>query len=273
MLGIITVLVLIITTYGGTWFAAIAKNIGEIAIEEVARSVQFDTRVANLNFRVMSLDLDDQFSNEDAESIIAEIQSLYSQASDAENRAKLIFAVETATKNFGQANRVDFMTQIESTASDLFRNSDFLLQVMIQATGQRLLADPGAPRSWIDDGGAMRDVHALYQKYISRAMDAGHNALYFAYELLLHHLEGWSKKDLTDLIEGMDELKSDDAENIVSIMVPLADGSFTTNSAESRMVASRAQDSLCEFRQQGKLLGAIFAIVSERVELRCPLAQ
>ena len=133
---------------------------------------------------MLSLDLSEGFTSEEAESIIGEIQSIVSKGDDKRLR-KLVFAIDTAVKNFAAANRLDLVARLEGIAPDLFLNSATVIQTMLQVSGFTLLADAGAPTSWTDTTGSRSKIYKNYQAYADRAELSGYPELYLLYEMLL----------------------------------------------------------------------------------------
>ena len=267
LIGSLGILVIIATAIGGVFFTYVVANITEKAAgEAVAGAVgeaRFESRVSALNFRVLSIDIAEGFSNEDAEAITSEIRSLYSQQSDTESRDKLRFAVETAAKNYAQIDRPEFVFQLEEIAPDVFQTSGTVSQVMIQLLGNRLLADAGAPRSWTSTEGLMRKTYENYRRYAERASANGYPELYLAYEMLLRSVERGSKDEIGHLIEDLSRLSSADADNFNRLMMNLLAGDLDIRGSER--ISGRIRDFLCQFKEQNILLST----VSETVELEC----
>ena len=231
--------------------SAVEKAVGP-AVEKAVATAQFDGQVAGLNFRVLSIDLAEGISNDDAMAIIEEIETLYSQPPNEDSRNKLVFAVETAVKNFFLIDRPDLVGRLREKVPDVFQNSDAILTTEILFQGRKLLADASAPRSWLDDLGDMRESYEDYRRYAAQAKSA-YPGLYLAYELPLRHVEGRSTEEILGLIEDADNLSAENAENFDSIIIGLADASEDSD-VESRRVADRVGKFLCEFQEYSMLL-------------------
>ena len=267
---VLTLLAVVIPAVGGFVYSYVVENITkEAAREAVDRAIgdaRFDSQTSALNFRVLSIDVADAFSNEDAEVIMSEIASLYSQHADTESRDRLRFAVETAAKNFAQANRPDFVSRLEGIAPEVFQTSAnaTVSQIMTQILGNRLLAHAGAPRSWADAESPMRNVYVNYQRHAARAYETGYPELYLAYELLLAFVEERPRDEISNLIRDTATLNDQDSENFVNLITSLAAGDLDI--AGSERVARRTGEFLCQFGDKSVLLTEI----SRNADLQCP---
>ena len=242
---------------------AVAKAV-DIAVAKVVGVAQFESEVAALNFRILSLDRSEGFTPDEAESIIRTIQSLVSKG--GEQRLKLVFAVDTAVKNFASANRLDLVVRLEDVAPDLFQNSGVVIQTMLQARGFRLLGDAGAPASWMDTIGSRHEIYKNYRMYADRAEIAGYPELYLLFEMLLGYVEGRPMDVINNLIEDADSLSEEDAEYFVQFMGRLAIGEIPVASeAEKQRIFSRVTAFLCKYRERGTLL----RLVSHSANLQC----
>ena len=246
--------------------AALDAAVGEVVAPAAATAansavvaLRFEVQIASLNFRMLKLDLDSSFSQDEAESIIRSIESLYQQSDgDAESRDRLTFAVDTAAQNFAQAGRLELVEQLEKAAPDLVQNSDSVLQIMLQSLGRRLIADIRAPFSWITPEGEMKEVYGRYRNYADRARISGYAAFYFAYELLLRHLEQRPKEELLVLVQEALELELEQSLAYIRILEDLAAGTWRkVPDAKSRRVSERVQTVLCEFRSDSELLATL----------------
>ena len=225
---------------------------------------QFDTRVANLNFRVLRIDTAEGFSNEDAEAIIVEIKSLHSQQPDIESRNKLRFAIETAATSFVRANRPDFVYRLEELEPAIFQTNGSILQLMVQVLGNRLLADVDTPQSWKRVEGRMKKTYENYQKYADRAKINGYPEIYLAYEMLLRFVEEEGQDEIIlKLIDDLSTLNDQDAENFDGLMMVLLneDSDFPGG----KRIANQVKDFLCRFKEQSPLLFNVF----NAAELEC----
>lgn len=239
------------------------ENAVETAREDVASAVQFEAQVASLNFRVLSLlELADSFATQDANSIINDVEALYSRRSDPEGHEQLRFAVETAAKNFIQANRLDLAVRLEDVAPEVVKTSTLFLEVMIQAQGQQLLGDAGAPRSWGDPLG-LKAAYDSYRAYASKAELTGYPELYLAYEMLLGYVANRPEEEIKELIVDTSNLNDVDAANFVAVVVNLA--TVRSGVPRTKRIAARVKEFLCTFRDQGGLLLA----VREQANVRC----
>ena len=232
----------------------------EMAIRFAA--IRFDGQIAALNFRAQRMDLAEGFTTEDAKSILTEIETLYSQQTDAESRNKLTFAIETAARNFAQINRPEFVLRLEEIAPDLFQTSGTISELMVQLLGNRLLADAGSA-SWLEAEGSARKTYDNYRRYADRANDTGYPELYSAYELLLRFAEERPVGEIVNLIEDLSDLNEVDSGNFVQLMTRLAIGNLGI--AGDDRVAERTVQFLCQHRAQSMLLSAAL----ENADLQC----
>ena len=226
-------------------------------VNQKVEELKFDTQVSALNFEVLSLDLADEFSPSEADSIITRIRSLNGLSPAVQSRKKLAFAVETAVKNFAAANRIDYVEQLEAATPQLLLQSDVALQAMIQVLGHRLISDAGAPRSWLDDDGSMKETYQRYRSYADRATNAGFPELYLVYELLLRYLEKRPEEELENLVVDTDHLNDLDSKAFVRLMSSLAT-SREDGLPGSERLAARTSKFLCDFRERGELLAAVY---------------
>ena len=235
------------------------------ALKEAEDTTRFDLEVGNLNLRMLNLDLSDGFTNEEANSIIAEIRSLISKSKGDEKRLpKLANAIETAVLNFVAAGRVDLAFRIEEVTPDpLFNNSGVITSTILQEIGFTLIADAGAPESWQDTTGSRNEIHKKYRIYANRAGVGDYPGLYLLYEVLLGYIEGRSAETIENLIEDIDGLDMEDANFFVDVMESLAKDERRT--AESKRAAHRVTEFLCEYGGQSTVL----PMVSERAAIQC----
>lgn len=272
LIGTLTIVVIILTAGGALTLRyyvdavvdeAVAPAVAKAA--EAGDAIRFDSEVTALNFRMLNLDRSEGFTSEEAESIIWEIQSLVSKGGEKGFR-KLVFAIDTAVKNFAAADRLDLVVRLEGIAPDLFLNSAIVIQTMLQASGFTLLADAGAPTSWMDTAGSRSEIYKNYRAYADRAELAGYPELYLLYEMLLGHIEKRPEEVISNLIEDADSLNEEDAEHFVRMMTSLAIGEMTmTPTAKSERAVSRVTAFLCEYKEQGGLL----RIASQEAALQC----
>ena len=215
----------------------------------------------------LRIQLDEGFRDDVAESIIETIRALYGEREDTESREKLMFAVETAADSFASADRPDLVIRLEDAASELFHDSETVLQLMIQVQGRRLLGDAGAPDSWLKDTGSMRAAYEGYRSYADKGRVAGYPEFYTAYELLVGHLEGRSREELKNLIADAESLNNRDRSNFMEIMSDLVRGEWTQRpDAEASRVIRNVGTFLCEFNQESRII----EIVAATAELQCP---
>ena len=266
LIGSLTIAVIILTAGGAITLRYFVDEAVRGTVGNAVDAVRFNSEVAELNFRVLNLDLSEGFTSEEAESIIWAIESLIPKKQDAQRLGKLAFAVDTAVQNFAEANRLDLVTRLEDVASDLLLNSTIVIPTMLQANGFMLLADAGAPTSWTDTTGSRSEAYKSYRKYLDRAEHAGYPELYLLFEILLGYLEGRSAGVINNLIEDTDSLSDEDAEHFAQVITALATGAMTRESnAASKRVASRVTAFLCEYGERGVLLRN----VSQQPQLQC----
>ena len=280
-IGILTIVVIILTAGGRVYVDSMVRETVAPAVKEavapavekavapaVAKAgdaIRFDSELAALNFRLLGLDPSEGFTPKEAEEIIWAIQSLASKG-DERGLRNLAFAMDTAVKNFVEADRLDLAMRLETIAPDLFLSSATIIPTMIQASGFTLLGDAGAPTSWTDAAGSRRELYETYRTYARRAELTGYPELYLLYEMLLGHVEGRPEETIRNLIEDADGLSEQDAEHFVWVMIHLASEGVTMEStAESKRVASRVAEFLCEYREQSELLRE----VSQYAKPRC----
>ena len=257
---IIAVLVVVIPTVGGFFYSYVVEDITrEAAQEAVDRAIgeaRFDSQASALNFRVLSIDIAEAFSKEDAEAIISAIGSLYSQHPNAESRDKLKFAIETAAKNFAQANRPDFIYRLEGIAPEVFQTSGAISEVMTQLLGNRLLADVGTPNSWTKPESPMGKTYENYRRYADIANLNGYPEVYLAYEMLMRSIdEGDSVNQIISLIEDTNRLNEQDTLAFDNLMTSLLVGD--SGAAGAERAASRTKDFFCRFEDQSTRLRTI----------------
>ncbi len=227
--------------------------------------IQFDSQLAALNFRVLSIDLAEGFTKEEAEAITSEIETLYPfQQASAESRDKLRFAVETAAKNFALIDAPELVFQLEEIAPDLLETSSDTAQLMIQLLGNRLLAHVDAPGSWTDAKGFMKETYERYRTYAERAKATGYPELHLAYEMLLNFVGKERPEQIMNLIEDARSLNVRDSENFVKLMMKLESGDVGITGAQR--VATQTENFLCRYKDQSALL---FDVAKDS-GLQCP---
>ena len=240
------------------------------AVNDALNSALFESRVAALNFRVLSLDIEESFGADTATSIVDEVRSLYSRSPDDVARARLSFAVETAAESFAAADSLDLVNQLEDAAPELVQRSDVVIQARVQLTGRRLLAAAGAPRTWLDEQGSLGPTYRDYREHAEDARRAGYPELRLAFELPLRHLEGRPLEEITALIDDVNSLNDGDTARFVQVMASMAESALrdpgTDLDAESRRVVERVTRFLCEHRARSLILDA----ASIQAGIECP---
>ena len=245
--------------------AAAAKATADAAAAAAVDAYQFDSEVAALNLRIQEIDRADGFSSVVAEEIISQIESLFSRA-DEQEFSKLGYALDTAVRNFAAADRLDFVGQLEDIAPDWSRNSVTLTITMVQALGLKLLGDAGAPASWKETTGLRFGTYERYRTYANRVELAGFPELYLVYEMLLGYIEGQPKMTINNLINDASYLNEADTASFREVMVALATERMVMRStAESRRAAERVTEFLCEYKEEGDILGTVL----QQAKVRC----
>ena len=240
------------------------QRIVDPAVERAVNATRFDSAVAALNFRVLNLDIADGFAADEANFIIREIKTLYSQLPDAKTGEKLVFAVESAAESFAAAGRPDLVNRLEDAAPDVLRISSTVTSVMVQTEGFVLLSDAGSPRSWQDPDGVLKGTYDSYRRYAGRAKVAGYPELYLAYEMLLRYIASEDTEEIQNLIDDADDLNEQDAEGFITLVSSLAVGTMTRiQDAASQRASERTRAFLCAFGTRGRWLPTIV----DRVEL------
>ncbi len=239
------------------------EKIVEPAVNKAVDEVQFDASLAALNFRALSLDLAEGFAANEANSIIQQIKSLHSRMPDPESGEKLLFAVETALESFASANRVDLVNRLEEAAPDVFQMSGAAVPVMVQTQGFNLLSAPGAPSVWMEENGILRQAYSSYQQYANSARIGNYPELYFAYEMLIRHLERRPEKEVEELISAVDDLSGEDSESFIQILNRLATGTITRRQdVATKTVSTRTHAFLCKYDGKGELISAVVKIAN-----------
>ena len=245
-----------------------ARNVVEFENAEWNRrldELQFDTDVTSLNFDVLRLDSGDSFSVLQATSIIETIEALYKNAPDEISRKRLLFSVETAAKNFAAANRIDFVEILGIAAPDLLLESDVALQAMILVLGHRLLADAGAPRSWLSETGSMKETYRRYREYADRATISGYPELYLVHEMLIGYLEERPEAEVSNLVRDTENLNEIDSKAFRKILTSLVTEDVNELPGSER-VLERTHAFLCKYRESGSLLKSVYV----ELGLVCP---
>ena len=226
--------------------------------ENVQRSIRLPDLKDRVSNRVLRLELGEGFSDGEADSIIEDIEFLFSQKTDSNRNEELSFIIEVIVDLFIRVDRVDLAMRLERIAPEIFQSSDSILQTMIQAQGRRLLADAGAPGSWKDETGSMWDVYRSYRTYAEKAQFSGFSEFYFAFELLLRHVKNQPDEELTNLIADLDSRLNDagfDAGFFIKIMVSLATSAWTQKSnAGSDRISKQVKMFICQFKSYSDLL-------------------
>lgn len=269
LLGILTVLAVVVTAGAGFTLKLYVEATANEAVAESFEDVRFETEVAALNFRLLSLDDAIGFTTEEAEAIIREIGSLVARGGE-QGLSKLEFAFDTAVANFASAKRLDLVLRLKEKAPSLFQNSDVVVQTMLQAQGFALLADAGAPNSWMETTGSLRETYNSYREYADRARISGFPELYLLYEMLLRHVEDQdgSEEKVKKLIDDSDSLNEADAEQFIKVMVALAtEQTVIDSTAESKRVAAHVADFLCKYEDAGTHVANVVAF--SRTSLPC----
>lgn len=211
-----------------------------------------ESQIAALNLRVLSIDVKDSFREDDAHSIISEIQAIYSEHSDSESRRKLKFAVETAAINFAAVDRPDLVVQLESIARDLLKSSDVIPQSMTLLLGRRLLDDALGPHSWMEPNGEMRETYDKFIQYSYRAKEVGFPEVRLAYVVPLFHLEMRDREQILNLIEDIESLEDADKGGYISIVIE------ALSQESPQRMAKRMELFLCDYWQESDVLSLIY---------------
>ncbi|MCG7565673.1 hypothetical protein MHM95_05170 [Pseudoalteromonas sp. CnMc7-15] len=223
-IGVSSLVLAIFVSLGGVLMnqlmdVAIDKKIAQAQEENLGESL-YVFEVAALDIEVRSILESDRFSNEDAESIIRKIDRLYKSGvltqKDPniinENIERLSYSVSKAILSFGQADRVDYILEVERKASLVAQRSDEVPLVMAISLGDRLLQDSKAPESW-ESGGFLNDEYQKFFSYLKKAKEIGYPELYILYELFMSQSKGLSDSDFEPLLSDLSDLSSEDIEH------------------------------------------------------------
>lgn len=242
-----------------TVIAGIAFFVGSIVVERAVSetvkatlndeigSVQFDARLAALDLRATILDSKSAFEDHEAEHLIDEVKILYSQTSQPAMRDKLLYAIETAATNFYAADRFDYITQVADAAPLLAGRSNTVIQALLQVAGFRLISDPGAPRSWTDEGGVMRNMHDKYVEYTQAATESRYEHQHLFFEFLLGHVEGRPSKELQPFADDIDALETGHRQQLRTMFHAYASGTSTENAGPSERASGHTLAAMCRF--------------------------
>ena len=264
-IGVVTIAVFVFTAVGATTLRYFVDDAVRETVGSAVDAVRFDSGIAELNFRVLSLDNSKGFTQEEAESIIWAIGSLTSEEPDPRKLEKLGSAVDTATSNFVAANRLDLVWRLERIVPDRLMRSGTVTGAVLPAIGYTLLADAGAPTSWTKTG-SRTEMYKNYRKYVDRAEPAGYPEFYLLFEILLGYIEERPAGVIDNLIQDTDSLSDPDAMSFIDLMTRFATEGFTTErNAASKRVADIVKKFLCEYGERGELLRHL----SEQAEIRC----
>ena len=121
---------------------------------------------------------------------------------------------------------------------------------MVQGQGARLLDAAGAPRSWLDAAGPMRETYDTYRQYANRISAVGYPEVYVAFELLLRYMEERPQRELAALFEDADNLNDQDTERFIRFMILMAED-------PRQRLSERTREFICEFRSRS-LLAEVF---------------
>lgn len=198
---------------------AIDKKLAQSQKEVLGKSI-FAVEVAALDIEARALRESNSFDKETAESIIRKIDRLYKEGilseQDSktinENIERLTYSVSSSILSFGQANRIDFILDLERKAELVALESDEVPLVMAISLGDMLLQDPKAPRSWNSDG-LLNGEYQKFLTYLKRTKDRGYPEIYILYELLMNQSKGLPDSDSAPFLIELDALSASDQNN------------------------------------------------------------
>ena len=244
----------------------VKENVQKV-LETTFASIQFDSQLAALNFRLLSIEFADDLNKEILEAIMTEIQTLYtSSQADPEALDKLVFAVDRATSLSVDMEEFELILQLEDAVPDLMARSGDASVWLTHLLGNRLLADAGAPDSWKDVDSLTMKTYERYWTYAERARDNGYPEHYLLYKMLLNFVGKEPAGQINGLIEEAGDLNDLDADNFVRTMKVLQKGGVGLTEAQKDTLASRIKNFLCLHEDASPLLGS----VSKEVALQCP---
>lgn len=268
-IGLFTVAAIVVTAFGGSVLRVIAEDAVNVALERSAGLIELEYQSAFLHYRATRMEEDNYFNVEEANSMIDELQSLYPKYRDAERPEGLVVAAETIVKNAAAADRLDIIDRLQTAVPDIAANSEIFLQAVLNARGYWLIAAAGAPRSWLEADGPMREMHQNYALFAGKAWSGGYPELYLFFEVNLRHLEERPMEEIVNLVEDIDDLDDVRAGRFRTILVSyLTEGIVVRSTAESRRAAARVREFLCIYKDNSNLLSNIY----EEHKMNCDAA-
>ena len=244
----------LLAAYGEDWFGITFHNIKSAIRGEAPPSVAYDIKVGTLNFDIMRKSQGEDFNDREEKATVERILRLFADAPGSEevlnaNRDKLKYAAETLMRRFLRTNRIELVAKIDDQAEKLLQDNDNVLQTMVGGLGRALLADPGAPRSWTDNDGTMKETYRLFRKYARKAEEKEELvAFVVVHELLLRYLEDLQPQDFKGLIKAVRELNENNAGRFKRIINGLVRESDGSDNRSSRTISDTVKKFICEYK-------------------------
>ena len=260
-----------------------AREAVDRAIQDNVERATFLSEVAALNFRALSLDQRDGFSENEAVELIDTLASLNAAylnapgippATQQEYREKLTFAVETTARNFGAAGRGDLVAQVQKIVPVMAERSTVFTEIIVQDLGRELVGAPGGADTWRDLTGSLTGTYERYKSHAQRARETGFPELYLVFELVMGHMADRPDQEIRELAADISSLNDADTSMFVQLMQAHATEEFTKSpDAASKRIADRFRGFLQAHGDAHPILQVINVAIrdeggaSERVQL------
>lgn len=244
--------------------------------DSLAASVLFQSQIASLNSRAVSLQESGGFSQDDADQLIGLVARLYASGVDnedvalderLENFGSMTFAIESIAASFAGADRGDLVTDIIDAAPEVTAQSDVVTQILVQMTGRDLIGTAGGASTWSDPGGTEASLYEDYRAYVQRARETGFPELYLVFELVVRNMEGRDDEEILELIAEIADLNDLDQDNFVSVMRSLA---LDESTATNRRAAARTRSFLMTYGTADPRLELVVNALERGVENEIP---
>ena len=267
----IAIVVSLLVAFGEGWFGITFHNIKSAIRGEASRSVGHDIKVGTLNFDIMRESQGEDFNDKEEKATVDRILQLFAEAPGSgevldANQDKLKYAAETMMRRLLQTNRTELVVEIDKKAEQLLQDNDDVLQTMVGGLGRALLADPGAPHSWTQNGGTMNETYRLFQKYARKAEEKEELvAFVVVHELLLRYREDLQPQDIKGLIEAARNLNENNAARFKGIINGLVRGSTGRDNRPSKTISDMVKKFICDYKGRIPSLSGL----AEDLKLKC----
>ena len=127
-----------------------------------------------------------------------------------------------------------------------------------------MIGAAGAPEYWTE-GKAHHETFLKYRDWSNRARENNNfSGLFYLFETLVWHLEGWEANKIEELLRDIDGLNGEDGKNYEELLTNLAKEEFVlTPTADSRRIAERTREFIAAYASSSTRVASVKEEISK----------